>query len=118
MGAFIVTIGVGDPQGQRFIDVDALVDTGATYSQVSREVLEQLGVPVWRSVSSEMADGRIVPAEIGETVIRVEGQEFATRVVFAEEGESSLLGATTLDLALLSVDPVHQRLVRVNAKRY
>lgn len=118
MGLFSVTIGVGGPQGQSFIDVDALVDTGATYSQVPREVLERLGVPVWRSVPSEKADGWIVPAAIGETVIGVEGQEFTTRVVFAEEGEPSLLGATTLDLTLLAADPVHKQLLPVNAKRY
>lgn len=80
-------------------------------------MLERLGVPVRRSVPSETADGRIGPAEIGEAVIRLEGKEFPTLVVFAEEDEPSLLGMTTLGLALLAVDPVQQRLVPVNAKR-
>ena len=75
-------------------------------------------MPVWESVPSAVSDGRIVPANIGHTFIRLEGKEFPTPVIFTEEGEPSLLGMVALEHALLAVDPVHQRLVPVNAKRY
>ena len=44
MGLFNVPIGVGDPQGERFQIVEALVDTGATFSIVPAPILDGLGV--------------------------------------------------------------------------
>ena len=50
MGRVEITISVGDPQGNRFEELDVPVDTGATFTKVSRELLERLEVPVERSV--------------------------------------------------------------------
>ena len=83
-----------------------------------RTLLERLGVPVERTVQSELADGRTVPTDVGRTFIRLEGQEFPTPVIFGEEGEPSLLGVITLEDALLAVDPHNERLVPVNAHRF
>ncbi len=113
MGTFRITIGVGDPQGQRYESVDALVDTGATYTTLPASVLTRLGVRPHRRAEFEMADGRIVEREIGRTRVRVDGNEESVLVVFAEEGAESLLGATTLEDMLLGVDPVRRRLVPV-----
>ena len=117
MGTVMVTIGVGDPHGQRFEELELEVDTGSTFTVVPREMLERLGVPVLRTVQSKFADGSSAPSDIGATVIRLEGQEFPTQVIFAEEGESSLLGVVTLEEALLAVDPVAGRLIPTTAKR-
>ena len=97
MGTVKVTIGVGDSRGGggRFEDVEVVVDTGSTYTAVPRELLQRLGVPVERSLPSETADGRIVPVDVGRTVIRLEGLEFSTPVFFAEKGEPSLLGVVS-----------------------
>ena len=91
--------------------------TGSTFTAVPREPLRRLGVPVLRSAQSELADGSDAPVEIGRTVIRLEGQEFHTPVIFAEEGEPSLLGVVTLEAALLAVDPVAGRLAPANVLR-
>jgi predicted aspartyl protease len=48
----------------------------------------------------------------------LEGSEFTTTVIFAAEGEPSLLGVITLENALLAVDPVNNKLIPVEAKRY
>ena len=63
------------------------------------------------------AGGGTVPVEIGWTMVRLEGQVFPTQVTFAEEGEPPLLGAVTLREALLTVDPVSQRLIPVEVER-
>ena len=118
MGTVKVTIGVGDPQGRRFEDIEVTVDTGSTYTAVPRAMLQRLGVPVWRSLPSETADGRIVPVDIGETAIRLEGVEFHTPVIFAEDHEPSLLGVVSLEEAALAVDPVAEILIPRNILRY
>ena len=35
MGTVKVTIGVGDPQGRQFEELDVTVDTGSTYTEVN-----------------------------------------------------------------------------------
>ncbi len=117
MGTVKVTIGVGDPQGQTFETMEVTVDTGSTFTAVPRELLQRLGVPVERSAQSELADGSNAPVDLGRTVIRLEGQEFPTPVIFAEVGEPSLLGVVTLEEALLAVDPVAGRLIPTNVLR-
>ena len=117
MGTVVVAIGIGDPQGQRFEDVDAIVDTGSTFTAIPRTTLQRLGVPVERSAQSELADGSKAPVDIGKTMIRLEGLEFSTPVIFAEADEPILLGVVTLEEALLAVDPVSGRLIPTNALR-
>ena len=118
MGTVTVTIQVGDNQGSRFEELDITVDTGSTYTAVPRAILEQLGVPIVRSLPSETADGRIVPVDVGETIIRLEGLQFHTPVIFAEENEPSLLGVVTLEEASLAVDPVAGSLIPTHLLRY
>ena len=117
MGTVKVTIGVGDPQGRHFEDVEVVVDTGSTYTAVPREMLQRMGVPVERSLPSETADGRILPVDVGEATIRLEGLQFHTPVIFAEPGEPSLLGVVSLEQAALAVDPLAGRLIPANLLR-
>ena len=44
MGHFRVAVQVGNRAGERFEAMEALVDTGATYTWIPRDVLQQLGV--------------------------------------------------------------------------
>ena len=118
MGTVTTTVEVGDTQGRHFQSIEVEVDTGSTYTALPREMLQALGVPVTRTEPSRLADGRIQTVEIGQATIRLEGKQFITTVIFAEEGEPSLLGVITLEDALLAVDPVNNELIPVVAKRY
>ena len=118
MGQVTTTIEVGDPQGRNFQEVEMEVDTGSTFTALPREMLEALGVPLNRTAQSRLADGTLQVVELGETTIRLAGKQFTTTVIFAEEGEPSLLGVITLEDALLAVDPVNNELIPVVAKRY
>ena len=64
------------------------------------------------------ADGRIIPVDVGQTIIRLQGLEFHTQVIFAEPGEPSLLGTVTLEEAVLALDPVTKRLITQNFATY
>ena len=118
MGTVITTIEVGDPQGRNFQRVEVEVDTGSTYTTLPRGILQALGVPVNRTAVSRLADGTLEAVDVGQTTIRLEDKQFITTVIFAEEGEPSLLGVITLEDALLTVDPVNNELIPVVAKRY
>ena len=115
MGTFRITVEIGDQNAQNFQEVEALVDTGATFTKVPRPVLEALEVPADRTYTALLADGRRVPRKLGWATIRLEGQQFPTPVAFGEEGEPTLLGAMALEHALLAVDSHGQQLIPVDA---
>ena len=113
MGTFRVEISIGDPQGQRYETVEALVDTGATYTTVPASLLRRLGVQPSGRAPFRLADGRLREYDLGETRARVDGQSVTTIVVFGDEGIEPLLGAYTLEGLRLAPDPVGQRLIPV-----
>ncbi len=117
MGKLTITIGIGDPQGRQFHDLEVIVDTGSTFTAVPRTLLQSLGVPIERQAISRLADGSADPVDIGRTMIRLEGQTFPTPVTFADDHHPALLGVVSLEDALLGVDPVGQKLVPVEVMR-
>ena len=60
MGTFRVTVEIGDPSGANYREVSALVDTGASYSQIPDSILRELGVEPDSSRTFRLADGRQV----------------------------------------------------------
>ncbi len=113
MVTFSVSIEIGDPSGDRYNAVDALVDTGASYTTLPASLLRELAVPVHDRVTFILADGRQIQREVGRTWVRIGGKSEITLVVFGDEGVDSLLGAYTLQGLLLSVDTANERLVSV-----
>jgi clan AA aspartic protease len=113
MATFRVTIEIGPMDQSRFEQIEALVDTGATYTVVPRDVLERLGITPQFRRRFRLADGRVVELNMAVVAIRLEGQTLPTICVFGEEGMDALLGAVTLEEFGLGVDPVNQRLVPI-----
>ncbi len=58
MGSFRVAVDLGNLSGGRFEPVDALVDTGATYTWVPRGILQRLGIEPQQQRRLILADGR------------------------------------------------------------
>ena len=118
MGTFSYPIEVISADGTRSETVNALVDTGSTFTCLPANLLREFGVVPYRRIRSELADGSVVEDDVGIVHVRVEGIETPTMAIFADEGAPALLGAYTLEGALLVVDPVKQRLAPTHALRY
>ena len=114
MGTFRIEMGVGDPQGQSYEYVDALVDSGSTYNILPASQLRRLGIEVQGSGTFKLADGRRVEREMGQTWVRLNGDEYIAPVIFGDEGVQPLLGAVTLEIFRLAIDPVDMRLIPVD----
>ena len=113
MGTFKVEMEIGDPEGGRFEQLSALVDTGSTYTVIPRPLLERLSVEPRERAKFRVADERVIERDVGQTWIRIDGKSVITLVVFGDEDSSPLLGAYALEGLLLAADPVKQRLVPV-----
>ena len=113
MGTFSVTIEVGAPDRTSWLQVDVLVDTGATFTWLPRSLLTELGHAPTGKESFELGDGRLVQCDVGEVPVRIGDKVRTTMCAFADDGEKPALGAVTLEQFLLAPDPVHKRLVPV-----
>lgn len=113
MGTFRVVIEIGDAAGERWEMVEALVDTGATYTSVPAPLLRRLGVTPHARDTFVLADGRRVERDIGQAWIRVSDRVVVTLYVFADPDATPLLGAYALEGLRLAPDPVGRRLVPI-----
>ena len=115
MGTFSHPITLISPVSDRTETLDALVDTGATFTSAPAQVLMGLGVSPQRTVRLRLADGRIVQHGLGELVVELDGVRATVICVFAPDDSPTLIGAHTLEAFLLAADPAEQRLVPVDA---
>ena len=67
LGTLKVTVEIGDPQGQRFEQVEALVVTGDTYTSLPAALLRRLGVASSATSIFILADGRRIQRDMGDT---------------------------------------------------
>jgi predicted aspartyl protease len=83
-----------------------LVDTGATFAVLPRELLEKVGAAkVPTKTKLELGDGRSVDADVYAVVMAIEDREGASLAVTLE-GAKSVLCVRTLEDLGLKVDPV------------
>ncbi len=115
MGTFTVTLGVGDPQGCRYENVEVMVDSGAAYTVLPASMLERLGVTPYDMRGFVLADGDRVERGFGRTWMRLDGKQDMSPVVFWHEDSLPLLGAVTLEIFGLGIDPVNARLIDIDA---
>jgi len=115
MGTFRVTLYLAGATGERFQSMEALVDTGASYTWIPRDVLEVLGVRPDEERVFVMADGREVRYPMAWVRVRLDERTQPTLVVCGDSGTEPLLGAFTLEGFGLGVDPVNRRLIPIPA---
>ena len=110
---FRVTIEVQGARGDGFEPLEALVDTGATWTWIPRDILARLGYTPTLRRSLQTADKRIIERDAGEVPIRIGDETLTSLCIFGDEGSQALLGAVTLEGFSLAPDPVNERLVPV-----
>ncbi len=110
MGTFRVRLQVGTLDKGPAETVDALVDTGATFSMMPASLLKRIGVEPDAALPFPIATGEGVDYSTGEVSLAAHGRRHTCPVIFGPDNHY-ILGATSMELMLLTADPVHQRLV-------
>lgn len=118
MGMFQIVVTVTNPRdaAQSFQD-KFWVDTGALYTFVPEDRLEQIGVAPLRTRELILADGRHDRRRLGEAVLTIAelGESLTCPVVFAPPGSLYLFGATALENFGVQADPTTQQLKPIPA---
>ena len=115
MGNFTQPITLHSESGDDSIVVDALVDTGATFSGFPAPLLESLGIRPQRKVRLRLSNGRVEERNLGEVKAALNGEDSTIHCVFGDPESPAVIGAIILEAFLLAVDPVDQRLVPLGA---
>jgi predicted aspartyl protease len=111
MGTFNPKFKVWNPtRPESAQEIEALVDTGAAFSWISRARLESLGLNSTRRMSSRTIDGRVMERDMTAIYIASAGYSAPDMVVMAEPGEKEVLGAHSIEGLGLAADPVQKRL--------
>ena len=90
-------------------ECEFLVDSGAVYSVVPKNVLKNLGIKATSFQEFILANGEIIRRPIGNAYFEYQGKIRAAPVVFGDKG-IFLLGATTIEAFGLILDPIRREL--------
>jgi clan AA aspartic protease len=116
MGTFTVKFVIRHPvRADQQLELEGLVDTGAMFTQVPSDLVAQIGIVPSGTRAVHYADGTKDVVPVAKADIAIDGVETATIVLCGKPGSLVLLGATTLETLGLGVDPLHKRLIPIEA---
>lgn len=116
MGAFAVKFTVSHPlQTDRRLELEGLVDTGALFTQIPADILAQIGIVPSGSRAIHYADGSRDIVPVAKADVAIDGIETATMILCGRPRSLVLLGATILETLGLDVDPIHKKLIAIEA---
>lgn len=91
-------------------EVELMVDTGATFSVIAKDVLARLGVKAVQQREILTIDRKLLKRDLGYVGIDVAGCQVWSPVLFGEADDFPVLGAVTMEIAGLVVDPERKQL--------
>ncbi len=111
MSTFTWPVRIANLDGERSMDIDAFIDTGASMTTLPAPMLRELGVEPVARQQFTIANWQRIERDIGYAVATIGDQSLITYVAFGDEDSPLLLGALTLEVFALAVDPRAETLV-------
>lgn len=102
-----------DLASTRFLEADAIIDTGSDFSQLPEEAATQLALVPVASRHFRLADGNIHERPWANLLVALSdtGDTAASIAVIAEPGTEVILGSHSLDALGMGVDTSGRRLI-------
>ena len=108
MGLTFITAKIKNEKKEK--EVRLLVDSGATYTLLAEDHWKELNLKPKREMEFILADGSAIRRKISECFISLFHGEGHTPVILGEKGDESLLGAVTLKILGLKLNPFNRTL--------
>jgi len=96
----------------RKVEVEALVDSGATFPALPEDIVSKLGLPKIGEHVAETAEGVRKIELMGMVIIMIENRVAGTPVIKRPKGTTPLIGVVALEQMGFRVDPVTGKLVK------
>lgn len=100
------------------VELEALADAGATFTKIPKGVAAKLGLEVKYEAPVELANRRVITRRLALAEIEIEGVRRPVLLAVAENGETPLLGYTTLEALGFKVNPHTRKLEKAIAIEY
>ena len=110
VGTFHVDFTLRSGDGTRSLDLNGLVDTGASYTLIPAALLDDMGITRDETLLFKLADGSTQEFDIGLADIQLEERTKSVYVAFGPENRV-LLGAMALEAFALAADAKNHRLI-------
>ena len=95
----------------RKVELEALVDTGATFPALPIDKVEEIGLPIVGEGEAEVATGR-EKVRLALVVVQVEDRTAGSYVMVRPKGATPLMGVVALEQMGFRVDPMTGELVK------
>ncbi len=89
---------------------DFLVDSGAFYIVLPKNLVDKLGLKPSFIQEFSLADGTTITRPIGNAYVTFQGRKIASPVVLGKENDSALMGVLSLEALGLILDPFERKL--------
>lgn len=116
MGKTLTTIKLYGPDGTA--ELETLVDTGVTFTKISRSLASKVGLKPRRSILTQVATGEFISRNAGTLEGELEGVRDVIPVVMGEDHEPAVIGYTALEILGFKVNPITERLESTHAVEY
>jgi clan AA aspartic protease len=107
--------GVATGNKKKHATIEFLVDSGAIYTLLPEKDWKAIGLKPKRRMTFTLADGTKVERAISECHITLPQGEGHTPVILGEPGDEPLLGAVTLEILGLVLNPFKRSLEPMRA---
>jgi predicted aspartyl protease len=87
-----------------------LVDSGASFSVLPRQVWRELGLAPKRTMRFTLADGAIIRRRLSDCRFRYQGVDVPSPVVLGQRHDAALIGTLTLEAFGLVLNPFERTL--------
>ena len=102
--------GIARGAGGQEESVRFMVDSGAKYTLLPREVWQVLELQPSREMTFVLADGSTIDRGISECYLVLPQGQSHSPVILGEEGDDALLGVVTLEILGLVLNPFNRTL--------
>ncbi|MEM2213259.1 MAG: retroviral-like aspartic protease family protein [Candidatus Nezhaarchaeales archaeon] len=96
----------------RKVEVEALVDTGATFPALPKEIITELALPTIGEYPAETAQGSGKVELAANALIKIEDRVAQSPIIIRPKGTTPLIGVVALEQMGYKVDPATGKLVK------
>jgi clan AA aspartic protease len=96
----------------RKAEVEALVDTGATFPALPEEIIAELALPSLGEHPAETAEGARRVELVANAIIKIEDRIAQSPIIKRPKGTTPLIGVVALEQMGYKVDPTTGKLVK------
>lgn len=95
----------------RRVDLEALIDTGATFPALPKDMVEKLGLPIIGEGEAEAAAGK-EKMKLALGVTQIEDRTAGSYMMVRPKGTTPLIGVVALEQMGYKVDPTTGKLIK------